>query len=802
MKGDFTRSTFRPSKHHSGVRLQQGRILLDADWNEQVDIQAHRERTAVRDVVGFSGAPLRYAGFALTVEGGNLRIGRGRYYVDGVPCEAEQDVAFAAEDEVPAQPDLPGAALPTNPGRYVAYLDVWERHITAFEDPAIREVALGGPDTTTRTRTVWQVKLEPAGNLTRGDLGAGWAPENARGTEVRLRAQARRDAAAEGSPVELAGSGYRRLENQLYRVEIHDGGEPYGAPRSSATAVTEVLPNGVRVADDGQTWRAGQVVELFGGISDEPGTLARITAVDEEDRTLTLDKDVAKMTPQPDNLRPVATFKFSRDNGTVLAGLAKIEENRLVVSDPGKDPVTEFSGDRWVELSDEERALRGEPGVLVQVGPALGDELMVRNWPNGTPLTIDDFGTRPTVRRWDSERTLPVSVGGWLDLEDGVQVEFEVGSDTEPRGTFAAGDYWWIPARSLTRSVEWPRDISGEPSFEARHGVEHRYGVLALLQLAADGAWSLESDLRQLFAPVAEEVGIHVIDVFVQSTDQPDQPLRHGIEVPADQLAQGLRLECAAKVDQGMVDERHRCLVALDIPFTDTNTNRMIGFRPLVLASEVNASGRAIVWNPSVDARTWLEDALFDSPNDEAIPAHLRIEGSTFDIGFRVAPSKDMQVNIGFLPNLRSVMFSEQAERLDLARSAFNFAIDREKLREVLPIGYETETNQFDQNQAIAYLRFLVSSRGLPRGTPMLVLVDERYSDVGRSVADMVFPVFRDFVNPELMIESDVASVVDKVIEESKGALPTMVIGDQELADKLTTEHPASFPESTLLERF
>jgi hypothetical protein len=761
-------------------------------------------------VVGFSGAPLRYAGFALTVEGRNLRIGRGRYYVDGILCQAERDVAFAAEPalfdtggEVTAQPDLPGAALPTNPGRYVAYLDVWERHITAFEDPEIREVALGGPDTTTRTRTVWQVKLEPAGNLTRGDLGADWAPQNARGTEVRLRARARLDVAPDGSSVEPVGSGYRRLENQLYRVEIHDGGEPYGAPRSSATAVTEVLSDRVRVADDGLRWRAGQVVELFGGISDEPGTLARITAADEEDRMLTLDRNVADIESQPQNLRRVATFKFSRDNGTVLAGLANIEENRLVVSDPGKDPVTGFSGDRWVELSDEERTLRGEPGVLVQVGLAQGDDLTVRNWPNGTPLTIDDFGTRPTVRRWDSEGTLPVIVGGWLALEDGVQVEFEVGSGTteSQRRALAAGDYWLIPARSLTRSVEWPRGDSGEPRFEPRHGVEHRYGAVAVLQLTSGGAWSLESDLRQIFAPVSEEVGIHVIDVFVQSTDQPAQPLRHGIEVPADQLAQGLRLECAAKVDQVMVDERHRCLVALDIPFTDTNTNRMIGFRTLVLASEVNASGRAIVWNPSVDARTWLEDELFDSPNDEAISAHLRIEGSTFDMGFRVAPSKDMQVNIGFLPNLRSVLFSAEAERLDLARSAVNFAIDREKLREVLPIGYKSQPNQVNQDQARTHLQFLITSRGLPRGTPLLVVIDERYSDAGRVVADMVFSVFEGFMSPDLMIESDVASVVGKLIDDSSGALPTMVICDQELADGLTNEHPASFPAGAL-ERF
>jgi hypothetical protein len=38
-------------------------------------------------------------------------------------------------------------------------LDVWTRHVTALEDPQLREVALSGPDTTTRTQTVWQVRL-------------------------------------------------------------------------------------------------------------------------------------------------------------------------------------------------------------------------------------------------------------------------------------------------------------------------------------------------------------------------------------------------------------------------------------------------------------------------------------------------------------------------------------------------------------------------------------------------------------------------------------------------------------------
>ncbi len=34
-----------------------------------------------------------------------------------------------------------------------------EQHLTAVEREELREVALGGPDTATRTRTVWQAGL-------------------------------------------------------------------------------------------------------------------------------------------------------------------------------------------------------------------------------------------------------------------------------------------------------------------------------------------------------------------------------------------------------------------------------------------------------------------------------------------------------------------------------------------------------------------------------------------------------------------------------------------------------------------
>ena len=69
MKGDFTRVTFRPRNHYSGVLQQQGRVQLDADWNEQVAIDAYVERTTTRDLIGGCGAPCDAPGFALTCDG-------------------------------------------------------------------------------------------------------------------------------------------------------------------------------------------------------------------------------------------------------------------------------------------------------------------------------------------------------------------------------------------------------------------------------------------------------------------------------------------------------------------------------------------------------------------------------------------------------------------------------------------------------------------------------------------------------------------------------------------------------------
>ena len=123
-------------------------------------IQRYRTEVEARDLIGASGAPFENDGFGIRVGDANaLIIGQGRYYVQGILCENELDVSYDKQPDFPGAPPI--APLFGDKKLGIVYLDVWTRHITALQDPAIREVALGGADTTTRLKTVWQVKVLP-----------------------------------------------------------------------------------------------------------------------------------------------------------------------------------------------------------------------------------------------------------------------------------------------------------------------------------------------------------------------------------------------------------------------------------------------------------------------------------------------------------------------------------------------------------------------------------------------------------------------------------------------------------------
>jgi hypothetical protein len=450
MKNDSSRDTFDAGKHYSSVRMQQGRVQVDADWNEQGDIITHRVSTVASDVIGRCGGPWHDAAFHIVADAGLLTaeeqarpanktapsgfkvpdflIGAGRYYVDGILCENARLTSYLN------QPDLPDGVPPAAAGLYIVYLDVWQRHLTALDDPSIREIALGGPDTTTRLRTTWQVKywFGGAAKSNCATAFAGLDALTAAGTGM-LSARTTPAAQSTNPCVVPPGAGYRGLENQLYRVEVHDGGDAIDAGSGGAgTLVTRVQDTNNQVKFTGGTWVAGQAIEIFSSKSgSDPmnGTLAYVTAIDAGAKTLTLNVNVSVIAIDELRVRPAkATYKWSRDNGAIVTTIESINGQELTVHDLGPDAVLGFKEGQWAEIIDDGLELNGRPGQLGQISAIdRAINLVTLNFAP-TPLAGQAGGVDPSrhpkLRRWDgigAIKHLGASETDFVDLEDGVQ---------------------------------------------------------------------------------------------------------------------------------------------------------------------------------------------------------------------------------------------------------------------------------------------------------------------------------------------------------------------------------------------
>jgi hypothetical protein len=95
-----------------------------------------------------------------------------RLHVSGLTCLQLADTLYSQQAD-PNDPPL----VPPPPGQTrkdTVYADVWTEPVTYVDDPDIREVALGGPDTTTRSRVRHRVRVAQGAGLPSGDgRGAG-----------------------------------------------------------------------------------------------------------------------------------------------------------------------------------------------------------------------------------------------------------------------------------------------------------------------------------------------------------------------------------------------------------------------------------------------------------------------------------------------------------------------------------------------------------------------------------------------------------------------------------------------------
>ena len=203
-----------------------------------------------------------------------------------------------------------------------------------------------------------------------------------------------------------------------------------------------------------------------------------------------------------------ATFKWSRENGSVATRWIGSNGANLTVASIGRDRARGFGPGDWVELTDDDRALQGLPGTMVRLLNAQDDILILDPATADGPIAIASFGANPIVRRWEGDGvqtvTVPGGNDGYIALEDGVEIGFEAGT------TYTAGDYVTIPARHDTNDIEWPSDPgTGDPLRLPPQGIVHAYCKLGIL--ANNSGWSVTDDCRDLFPPLTRLITMDML---------------------------------------------------------------------------------------------------------------------------------------------------------------------------------------------------------------------------------------------------------------------------------------------------
>ena len=624
MKGDFSRQTFAARKHYSGVLMQQGRVQLDADWNEQGAIDRYRTETEAVDVIGGCGAPIHAAGFEITTDGKTLLIGGGRYYVDGLLAENDAGrIAYEDQDKL----DLPGADMAAvltemkekGLSAALVYLDVWQRHVTALDDKLLREVALGGPDTATRLKTVWQVKTLPLAGGNSAELAKlreeqkQLEDELAKLKEVSDKIQAeaalikqKLDQAAPTSPE------FKKLQVLLQKAtaklaEVQAEAEKRKAQLAELAKKIEELGGGSAApACDAQLpgWDA-----LFA-----PSGLLNARAQPPDptkDPCLTppgagyrrLENQLYRVEIHQGGPLGQATFKWSRDNGSVVTTIESIKGSVITVHDVGPDDALGFAHGQWVEITDDALELNGQFGQLAQINKvdtATREITLLNITPQ--PLAATPTGVNatrhPKLRRWDQadQAAAPVSADGiktttvWQPLEDGISVQFSAGA-------YRTGDYWLIPARTATGELEWPPyevpNLNPQP--QPRQGIQHHTCRLALIRVQ-DGVIDKDvTDCRKIFPPLTEltaagaKPALHV----VKTNWENDSPFDAKILQDA-----GLRITLDGPPDPASISNE-TVIVTIELPYTSGDQANPLFRQPVVVLGQVGvdpADPNTIVW--------------------------------------------------------------------------------------------------------------------------------------------------------------------------------------------------------------
>jgi hypothetical protein len=247
MSSDRARISYDEDRRYEAVVSLQGRAVVEADPNEASTIAREQLRRDALDFVGPAGTPDNGYGVDASVDNDDhlvLAVDPGTMYVGGMRVSLADRVEYADQSEWLERSDDPDWVQPSErpPGdmtNELVWLSLAEGDVGAVEDPALLEIALGGPDTSGRLRVTQRIKRLATDGLTCEDAlvdaeeawrrqGLVFDPDTMRlESQGRLLLSFTTDSGPDPCDPELpegcepeATGGYLGADNQLIRVQV------------------------------------------------------------------------------------------------------------------------------------------------------------------------------------------------------------------------------------------------------------------------------------------------------------------------------------------------------------------------------------------------------------------------------------------------------------------------------------------------------------------------------------------------------------------------------------------------------
>jgi hypothetical protein len=477
MPSDIARRSYDERQQYRSVVAQQGRVTLEADWNEAAEIAAEELRQETLEIVGPSGTPDN--GYAITPGPGfDFSIGHGTMYVGGervsLPNPAEttppgQELLYSQQNQPvpPGSPPRPAEWLdaaidpdfvpvPQNtPSPEFIYLQLREQEISAVEDSDLKDVALGGPDTAQRTRLIQHIVRRPGGTCAAGLRLAGlsWAREG-----LTFNNQTMRLLSAGSLQVGFTGqapppdpcqpqaqSGYLGADNQLIRVQISDV-----APVSSEPGILAPVVGG-----NGLLWGYDDASFLYHIDVVNPTTLHLQTA------------------PVDANHQPRAGQAVE-----VLMAAAQLGNGEFVAAPSGfvTTVATAYNPDtQIITIADPLPVVYGD-GTAAHPSPP---RVFLRVWEEHLPFTAD----------------VPVPLNA-----TGIQVTLTLSGGT----AFHLGDFWMFAVRPSTPQQVYPERL--QAAAQPPNGPRLWACPLGVITWSVGAPGGTVQDCRRFFSPLTDLV--------------------------------------------------------------------------------------------------------------------------------------------------------------------------------------------------------------------------------------------------------------------------------------------------------